>query len=1431
MSSPDNKVRVFISSTFRDMHAERDHLVTAVFPELRERCERLGLEFFDVDLRWGVPDKNVDGESANSWEYCRKWINEAKPFFVCLLGQRYGWEPDGSAIKDDDALKAAQSNPDTQRSITDLEVHHALEHEGHSRRCFFYLRQAQAPDSATEFVDPAPDKRRKLERLKAHLRRCDRPVWDYPCEWKDDHFTGMEEFGKRVLADLWSGILRDPRYVSEEVWEQVLGTDPAKDSRYKDETTPVPEDIAEKLIPLAKPPPKNPLEAERGEMQRFADSRLRWFQGRKDELKQLTDFILAPAADNQPRLALLAAVPGQGKSALMAKLSQSLISHALQLSPSPSLFLVTHFVGATSHSSSSYHLVKRLLDELDASGIAFPERPTPEGQPKEEPKLDFQSLCQRLWDRLSDYPGETRIVILLDALNQLDDGHELGWLPYRLGSSVRIVVSCIEEPFVVPASAGHADGPDRVNAELPATPAEKVLTALDSRHPKPLRVPLKGITPEDVRSIVTEYLKEYCKELDAPHVDALCALPQSRNPLYLLVLLAELRTLGGNDMNKHVPALIADMGIRHPDTVSLFKWVLERLEQAESFGKEAVQAWCLYLALGRTGMSSRELSDLLKRKFRSDEAALTAQRIERGLRRYLQRRSEQLDFFHGQLRQAVLVRCGGEQRIVQRHHDIADFFRVLADPEGDNSWLGTSPRGFAELPFHLVGSGQMNEMRTLLSTLVYLAACIATSSAREILDDYVLHGEPLPSALIEWRDFLRKRLQVLAQDPGMLVALANHEGFLAAREQASKTTWSRPWLKTWTEVMPSRSAQPVTGMGVEVLKRMDWPEPRMATFASERQIAFCSERLGTVRVLDGVTMRELDSILSIRRERPLLLLCSPDAKAVVSFFESGEADLHRCVFDTSGRPVTLEIITTFRYFLPQCEDPVAVWHNDAFWFQSRPDVLAKIETETGIVTEEYLPPGLAGELAALVFTRSSRLVALRQNEDVILIAESAATLRCDCTDVYAACACDHESVVVAFTNGDLVAYDLAGGITQRSKARGGVVQGALGWDGTRLWWADNKLGCRSWEPQQSDIISVNDQGEIFPAGLLTSPRAWSHQSPGVTLLLASHGLLAFRLSGETLATTEVHRRLDGFFGGNVWCAVWMRDANHWFAAGCLQSEILLAGNELGRLCCAVDGRGHLFAVSGSGEGKIIDPATLHEMPIRNCLTLPNMASGDMERGCWFSDRVGCIYYVDSTGLCRQVAEVGLTFPQGSQLHSYGDYLVWSGLSNHWFPETGQEPAPTLVIFRRKFTPEMRIERLGEHVIHPRKGHCLALCFDAATERLVTFWKVEEGLGGYLLRLGRVEHFVEGRDLEECELVDLKMQGQFPKIALSYRGESLAVLGVDGTLSCVDVGTGRVIATLAPSSPLIAVAAGGSTTNFWIVGATGQVYRCDLLQPL
>ena len=137
MTTSERTVRVFISSTFRDMHAERDHLVTVVFPELRERVEQLGLEFFDVDLRWGVPAKDLNGETANSWEYCRQWIDRVEPFFLCILGQRYGWVPEPRHFRDTAGRQRHQQEP---RSITDLEVRHAVLDTRRKRRSYFLLR-------------------------------------------------------------------------------------------------------------------------------------------------------------------------------------------------------------------------------------------------------------------------------------------------------------------------------------------------------------------------------------------------------------------------------------------------------------------------------------------------------------------------------------------------------------------------------------------------------------------------------------------------------------------------------------------------------------------------------------------------------------------------------------------------------------------------------------------------------------------------------------------------------------------------------------------------------------------------------------------------------------------------------------------------------------------------------------------------------------------------------------------------------------------------------------------------------------------------------------------------------------------------------------------------------------------------------------------
>ena len=45
-------LQVFISSTFLDMHAERNILTTIVFPQANARAREFGFILVPMDLRW-----------------------------------------------------------------------------------------------------------------------------------------------------------------------------------------------------------------------------------------------------------------------------------------------------------------------------------------------------------------------------------------------------------------------------------------------------------------------------------------------------------------------------------------------------------------------------------------------------------------------------------------------------------------------------------------------------------------------------------------------------------------------------------------------------------------------------------------------------------------------------------------------------------------------------------------------------------------------------------------------------------------------------------------------------------------------------------------------------------------------------------------------------------------------------------------------------------------------------------------------------------------------------------------------------------------------------------------------------------------------------------------------------------------------------------
>ena len=65
-----------MSSTFRDMHAERDHLVQVVFPELEERLGARRCTLEPIDLRWGVDTAALPGEEEKERAVLRVCLDE-----------------------------------------------------------------------------------------------------------------------------------------------------------------------------------------------------------------------------------------------------------------------------------------------------------------------------------------------------------------------------------------------------------------------------------------------------------------------------------------------------------------------------------------------------------------------------------------------------------------------------------------------------------------------------------------------------------------------------------------------------------------------------------------------------------------------------------------------------------------------------------------------------------------------------------------------------------------------------------------------------------------------------------------------------------------------------------------------------------------------------------------------------------------------------------------------------------------------------------------------------------------------------------------------------------------------------------------------------------------------------------------------------------
>jgi hypothetical protein len=100
------------------MHAERDHLVRVVFPELKKLCRGKRVHLTDVDLRWGVSEK--DAQDGKALDICLNEIDTCRPYFLGLLGHRYGWIPLPPFV---DRIYAQRIDPESKAGVLLREVY------------------------------------------------------------------------------------------------------------------------------------------------------------------------------------------------------------------------------------------------------------------------------------------------------------------------------------------------------------------------------------------------------------------------------------------------------------------------------------------------------------------------------------------------------------------------------------------------------------------------------------------------------------------------------------------------------------------------------------------------------------------------------------------------------------------------------------------------------------------------------------------------------------------------------------------------------------------------------------------------------------------------------------------------------------------------------------------------------------------------------------------------------------------------------------------------------------------------------------------------------------------------------------------------------------------------------------------------------------
>lgn len=394
--------KIFVSSTFRDMNAERDIIHRMVMPRLNKIAGEYGESITFCDLRWGVDTSDMESDEGarKVLDVCLNEIDKCKPYLIVLLGQRYGWVPDERLISD--AIKRKNlilPNKEKNISVTELEIRYgAFNNLDHT---LFYFRniEGEIPEKYRDdyLSDENADKLKSLKKDIENLSKKNKAFTKhkYVLSWdneKNSLSVGLDEFANQIIQDVHD--LMRTEWEERKTW-----------SDYK------------------------------------RDRHLQWDFAEQKSIQYIDhDNLISDCIEavNTSKIIAIKGASGSGKSTLMSRMAITLKKQGWHV--------LSIFSGLTTKTTTTVGIIRYIIryieDELSVSFFR-----------KESPKIeDWVDTIELALNKWNEEKNKGRLIILIDAIDQLhDDSHrkELRFIPPNLSNKVKMAFSCLNEFEIV----------------------------------------------------------------------------------------------------------------------------------------------------------------------------------------------------------------------------------------------------------------------------------------------------------------------------------------------------------------------------------------------------------------------------------------------------------------------------------------------------------------------------------------------------------------------------------------------------------------------------------------------------------------------------------------------------------------------------------------------------------------------------------------------------------------------------------------------------------------------------------------------------------------------------------------------------------------------------------------------------------------------